>query len=165
MTKLTIRIAAPRAPFKVDLHTILQHQDIHDFIDWVQKFNSVHVGQSAELDRDMDSLNQHEQMLFEKLLTENATLLAKTFPGQEIFGGHGSSHGLPYPLAPSYLALNNIRVPADYICQAGLAELLDDYFGLCYNPKRAKEISDHSAMNGAMNDKLSTNGLFCKFTG
>jgi hypothetical protein len=134
MTKLTIRIAAPRREFKIDLPTILQHKDIHDFIDWVKKYKE---GGRA-LGEAIEALNDHQRKEYEDLFRENATILANTFPGCNNYSdGPGScSMGVPYPLAPSYLASSDIKVPADYICQLGIAEMMDEYFGICYVPRR-----------------------------
>lgn len=138
MTKLTIRIAAPRREFKIDLPTILQHKDIHDFIDWVKKYEK---GERACAEA-IDGLNDAQRQEYANLFRENATILAKTFPGCDIYSdapGEGGMMGVPYPLAPSFLSTFDIKVPADYVCQIGIAEMMDEYFGLCYVPKRATE--------------------------
>jgi hypothetical protein len=124
-TKIAIKIAMPRMPIKEDsVLEMIREDDLEGFIQWVKSTDS-------DLSAYEDIQNNAATGEFEDFFSRHGEDLAKIFPGGE--------HNLPHALAPSELSGYNLKSPSSYALNIEVEEIVDDYFGICYIPKRVAE--------------------------
>lgn len=112
---------------ETELSVICDRNDVSGFVDWVEA-NAEARGLADDSDGDIYLLSKPQERAYERLLAEAAPQLAPLM-----------NEGMPRPLCRSELSESGIKIPKALIRVFPIDEILDEYFGLCYNPHREED--------------------------